>query len=162
MKFFHEQFPPYNEKPIIISSEYFIAVPILKSVKQNFRVYNEKEFISFFDFLLTFPRDFFLYFTMIVGNKVEAAIYVTKIILLKFFNLFNVDIQTANLMNEIPWIPPPSNGYSNPAVVQIPGTQGSGAAEETNASVFNLYQTILNFPSICFTFTQVLDKNLFS
>jgi hypothetical protein len=99
---------------------------------------------------------------MIIGNQVEAAIYVTKIILLKFFNLFNVNIQTANPMNEIPWIPPPSNGYSNPAVVQIPGTQGSGAAEKTDTSVFDLYQTILNFPSICFTFTQVLDKNLFS
>ncbi len=43
MKFFYEKFPPYNEKPIIISSEYLITVPVLKSVKQKIFVFSIKK-----------------------------------------------------------------------------------------------------------------------
>ncbi|CAF1481953.1 unnamed protein product, partial [Adineta steineri] len=91
-------------------------------------------------------------------SQVEAAIYVTKISLLKYFNLFNINIQTGSPIDEIPWIPPSTNDNSNLAVVPIPATQISTVVEETNTSAFDLYQTILQFPSICFTFTQIVTK----
>lgn len=90
----------------------------------------------------------------------EAAIYVTKIILLKFFNLFNLNSQLQNRLDEIPWIPDISNNYSNPAILPIPPTQNPTAAQQSNEIVLDLYRTILQFPSVCFTQTQVSENAL--
>lgn len=94
---------------------------------------------------------------IIVGNQVEAAIYTTKIILLKFFNLFDLSVNRSNSMKEIPWIPSTVSSYSNPAIVEIPATQPSASGMQIDTPALDLYQNILAFPSICFTFTQVFD-----
>ena len=93
----------------------------------------------------------------IVGAQVEAAIYTTEIILLKFFNLFDLTIERSNPINEIPWIPPSTNSYSNPAVVPIPPTQPRTDKRKADTSFVELCQEVLSFPSICFTLTQVME-----
>ncbi len=93
---------------------------------------------------------------MIVGTQVEAAMYATEIILLKFFNLFDLSINRSSPIKEIPWIPSSSNSYSNPAVVALPATQASASETQVNVSVLDKCQMILLYPSICFTFSQVI------
>lgn len=94
---------------------------------------------------------------IIVGSQVEAAMYTTEIILLKFFNLFDLSMNRLGPIKEIPWIPASSNSYSNPAIVQLPSTQTSASETAIDLSTINKYQIILLYPSICFTFSQVID-----
>jgi hypothetical protein len=97
---------------------------------------------------------------LILGDQVDAAMYTTKIILLKFFNLFDLSINRSNPMTEIPWVPSSSTSNSNPAVVQLPATQTNQTnidETEVDVSAIDKFQLILLHPSICFTFSQVIN-----
>ena len=94
----------------------------------------------------------------ILGGQVEAAIYCTKIILLKFFNLFDLDANRSSPIMEIPWIPPSTEVDTNPAVVQLPTTQVNSNGISVETPMIDIFQNILKFPSICFTFSQVIFK----
>ncbi|CAF1578707.1 unnamed protein product [Rotaria magnacalcarata] len=88
---------------------------------------------------------------MIVGSQVEAAMYSTQIILLKFFNLFDLFINRATPIKEIPWFLSSSNSYSNPAIVELPATQTSTLSEtQIDVPALDKCQMILLYPSICF------------
>ncbi|CAF3468508.1 unnamed protein product [Rotaria socialis] len=91
------------------------------------------------------------------SSQVEAAMYSTQIILLKFFNLFDLSINRSIPIKEIPWIPSSSNSYSNPAVVELPATQTSTLSEtQIDVSALDKCQMVLLYPSICFTFSQII------
>ncbi|CAF1335191.1 unnamed protein product [Rotaria sordida] len=92
----------------------------------------------------------------ISSSQVEAAIYATKTILLKFFNLFDLTANRSGPILEIPWIPPSSISNSNAAVVQLPSTQGNDTELQIDPPMLNMFQTIIKFPSICFTFSQLV------
>lgn len=89
---------------------------------------------------------------ILVGNQVEAAMYTTKIILLKFFNLFDLSVNRSSPMADIPWIPSSSSNFnSNAAVVELPSTQINVKQASPDTATLNQYQMILLYPSICFT-----------
>ncbi|CAF4603438.1 unnamed protein product [Rotaria magnacalcarata] len=85
---------------------------------------------------------------MIVGSQVEAAMYSTQIILLKFFNLFDLSINRATPIKEIPWFLSSSNSYSNPAIVELPATQTSTLSEtQIDVPALDKCQMILLYPT---------------
>lgn len=88
----------------------------------------------------------------------EAAVYTTKVILLKFFNMFDIDPSRKDPIHEIPWTPPHSNGTANASVAQLPPTQNNVVNTQEKSLKEELIGLILTFPSVCFTISQV--KNL--
>jgi hypothetical protein len=86
---------------------------------------------------------------------VEAAIYSTKVILLKFFNLFDIDSRRTDAICEIPWAPSNPKQSDAASVVALPSTQNhSTSAQKTNLKE-EIIDDVLSFPSICFTISQV-------
>ncbi|CAF1648905.1 unnamed protein product [Adineta ricciae] len=94
---------------------------------------------------------------IISTGQVEAAMYATKIILLKFFNLFDISVNRSSPILEIPWVPPSTNSHSNPALVRLPATQTSVDGTVDDQFALDKYQLILLYPSICFTFSQIVN-----
>ncbi|CAM4784705.1 unnamed protein product [Rotaria magnacalcarata] len=84
----------------------------------------------------------------ISSSQVEAAMYSTQIILLKFFNLFDLFINRATPIKEIPWFLSSSNSYSNPAIVELPATQTSTLSEtQIDVPALDKCQMILLYPT---------------
>lgn len=95
------------------------------------------------------------FFFIKTGRQVEAAIYTTKVILLKFFNMFDINPNRNDPINEIPWTPSHSNRTENASVALLPPTQDNTVNTQMNCLKVELIGLILTFPSICFTVSQV-------
>ena len=91
----------------------------------------------------------------------EAAIYTTKVILLKFFNLFNTNVNATEPIDEIQWAPSQPDTTAHASVVQLPSTQQGVPYSRTSELRTELIGLILNFQSVCFSISQVDNEHGF-
>lgn len=89
------------------------------------------------------------------GEQVEAAIYTTKVILLKFFNLFDLNSRRSGPIEEVPWTPPYSSFADSASTEQLPSTQEIGTPLQVKSKMNELIGLILGYESVCFTISQV-------
>ena len=94
--------------------------------------------------------DHYVFQSVSLVHQVEAAIYVTDTILLKYFNLFDTDSSRSHPLHQVPLIPPTAPSST------VNKSVGSLPQEDKE---LELKQSILNFHSIAFTRTMV--KRLF-
>lgn len=70
--------------------------------------------------------------------------------------MFELDGNRSSPIMEIPWIPTSMEVDTNPAVVPLPATQVGPIENPADTTMIDVFQNILKFPSICFTFSQVI------
>lgn len=96
----------------------------------------------------------------LTDKQVEAAIYLTNLTLLKYFNLFDTNLTKKEAYSEVPWVPPESHINNNATGIILPSTQGAETSATKPNNELLVKQLIMTYESITFTRTMVSNDTL--